>query len=69
MTLKIILEYNGIITEEKDRIKPAMQNCLRYDIVNILENKYCSKCSYPLKPEAYDEIKHFLITPFAKTKG
>ena len=22
-----------------------------------LENKYCSKCSYPLKPEAYDEIK------------
>ena len=22
-----------------------------------LENKYCSKCSYPLKPEAYDELK------------
>ena len=21
------------------------------------ENKYCSKCSYPLKPEAYEEIK------------
>ena len=26
-------------------------------LVNAIENKYCSKCSYPLKPEAYDEIK------------
>jgi len=25
--------------------------------VNAIENKYCSKCSYPIKPEAYDEIK------------
>ena len=23
----------------------------------LLENKYCSKCSYPLKPEAYEELK------------
>ena len=22
-----------------------------------IENKYCSKCSYPLKPEAYEELK------------
>ena len=27
------------------------------ELVNTIENKYCSKCSYPLKPEAYDEIK------------
>ena len=27
------------------------------NFVNPLENKYCSKCSYPLKPEAYDELK------------
>ena len=27
------------------------------NLVNAIENKYCSKCSYPLKPEAYDEIK------------
>ena len=26
-------------------------------LINPLENKYCSKCSYPLKPEAYDELK------------
>jgi len=26
-------------------------------LVNTFENKYCSKCSYPLKPEALDEIK------------
>ncbi|HEY5737877.1 MAG TPA: hypothetical protein VIS28_06320 [Nitrososphaeraceae archaeon] len=25
--------------------------------MNAIESKYCSKCSYPLKPEAYDEIK------------
>ena len=22
-----------------------------------MDNKYCSKCSYPLTPEAYDQIK------------
>ena len=32
-------------------------DCPRCNIVNAFENKYCSKCSYPLKPEAYDEIK------------
>ena len=32
-------------------------NCPRCELVNAIENKYCSKCSYPLKPEAYDEIK------------
>ena len=26
-------------------------------LVNQYENAFCSKCSYPLKPEAYDEIK------------
>ena len=26
-------------------------------IRKFFENKYCSKCSYPLKPEAFDEIK------------
>ncbi|TVP40171.1 hypothetical protein [Candidatus Nitrosocosmicus arcticus] len=31
--------------------------CPRCDLSNVLENKYCSKCSYPLKPEAFEEIK------------
>ncbi len=52
-----ILEYNGIISEDKQKKKPSVLNCHRYSLVNILENKYCSKCSYPLKPEAFDEIK------------
>ncbi len=52
-----ILEYNGIITEEIQKKKPMQSICPRCDLSNILENKYCSKCSYPLKPEAFEEIK------------
>jgi integrase/recombinase XerD len=26
-------------------------------LVNAIENKYCSKCSYPLVQSAFDEIK------------
>ena len=26
-------------------------------MVNAIDNKYCSKCSYPLVPSAFDEIK------------
>ena len=37
--------------------KTSIIDCPRCDLVNAIENKYCSKCSYPLKPEAYDEIK------------
>ncbi|HJT83510.1 MAG TPA: hypothetical protein VJ697_03420 [Nitrososphaeraceae archaeon] len=51
-----ILEYNGIIDKNDDK-KPPVLNCPRYELVNVIENMYCSKCSYPLKPEAYDEIK------------
>ena len=32
-------------------------NCPRCNLVNVIENKYCSKCSYPLVPSAFDEIK------------
>jgi len=52
-----ILEYNGIISEEIQRKKPSVSNCPRCNFVNILENKYCSSCSYPLIPEAFDELK------------
>jgi hypothetical protein len=52
-----ILEYNGIITEELQKKKPMQSICPRCDLSNVLENKYCSKCSYPLKPEAFEEIK------------
>ena len=26
-------------------------------LVNGVDNKFCSKCSYPLTPQAYEEIK------------
>ena len=52
-----ILQYNGIISENETKKKSSIVNCPRCELVNAIENKYCSKCSYPLKPEAYDEIK------------
>ena len=52
-----ILEYNGIMSEDMQKKKPTVSDCPRCDLVNTYENKYCSKCSYPLKPEAFDEIK------------
>ena len=52
-----ILQYNGIISENAIKKKTSIIDCPRCELVNAIENKYCSKCSYPLKPEAYDEIK------------
>jgi hypothetical protein len=52
-----ILVRNGIIQETDIKNKHSVLNCSRCQLVNAIENKYCSKCSYPLKPEAYDEIK------------
>ena len=37
--------------------KLSILNCPRCELVNGIENKFCSKCSYPLKPEAYEELK------------
>ena len=51
-----ILEQNGISLGVK-QIKYSVVDCPRCELVNPLENKYCSKCSYPLKPEAYDGLK------------
>jgi integrase/recombinase XerD len=52
-----ILKRNGIIQQIDIKEKLSILNCPRCELVNAIENKYCSKCSYPLKPEAYDEIK------------
>ena len=52
-----ILQYNGMIPENEAKIKSPILNCPRCELVNAIENKDCSKCSYPLKPEAYGEIK------------
>jgi integrase/recombinase XerD len=54
-----ILVRNGIISEESaaSQRKPAVLNCARCSLVNAMDNKFCSKCSYPLTPRAYEEIK------------
>jgi RNase P subunit RPR2 len=52
-----ILKRNGIMKETESKVKLSILNYPRCELVNAIENKYCSKCSYPLKPEAYEEIK------------
>ena len=52
-----ILVQNGIISELQVEKRPSILNCPRCSLVNAIENKYCSKCSYPLVPSAFDEIK------------
>ena len=52
-----ILIQNGIISEQQIEKKPSIVNCPRCNLVNAIDNKYCSKCSYPLVPSAFDEIK------------
>jgi hypothetical protein len=52
-----ILEHNGIISEETQKKRPLVPVCPRCDLTNVLENKYCSNCSYPLTSEAYSELK------------
>jgi integrase/recombinase XerD len=52
-----ILIQNGILSEQQIEKKPSILNCPRCSLVNAIDNKYCSKCSYPLVPSAFDEIK------------
>jgi integrase/recombinase XerD len=56
---RTILAQNGIALENDDELKPkpAVRDCPRCNLVNSFENKYCSKCSYSLTPQAYEEIK------------
>jgi integrase/recombinase XerD len=54
---KKISQYNGIISDNPNKMNSSIIDCPRCELVNAIENKYCSKCSYPLKPEAYEEIK------------
>jgi len=44
-------------------------DCPRCQLINQLENKYCSKCSYPLKPEAYEELKEKEEKEIKEMKG
>ena len=54
-----ILVHNGIIPEESAAAqrKPSVIRCARCSLVNAVDNKFCSKCSYALSPQAYEEMK------------
>ncbi|MDQ4067632.1 MAG: hypothetical protein M3114_08605, partial [Thermoproteota archaeon] len=53
-----ILQREGIeLDDGTAKPKPAIMSCPRCSETNARENKFCSKCSYPLMPEAFDEIK------------
>jgi integrase/recombinase XerD len=52
-----ILVHNGAMSANDLQKKPSVLTCPRCGLVNALENKYCSKCSYPLVASAFDEIK------------
>ena len=52
-----ILEQYGIILDTSKVKRPTVIDCPRCALINQLENKFYSKCSYPLKPEAYEELK------------
>jgi hypothetical protein len=52
-----ILLHNGIISDNEMQKKPSVLACPRCSLVNAIDNKYCSKCSYPLIPSAFEDIK------------
>jgi integrase/recombinase XerD len=53
-----ILQREGIdLDDGTAKPKPAVMTCPRCNVVNPRESKFCSKCSYPLVTEAYDEVK------------
>jgi integrase/recombinase XerD len=52
-----ILVYNGIISPDESHTKPAIISCPRCELISSAQTRYCPKCSYPLVPSAYDEIK------------
>ena len=52
-----ILARNGIISEHEIKQKLSVHVCHRCEYVSGISNKYCSKCSYPLTSQAFEEIK------------
>ncbi|HKG88416.1 MAG TPA: hypothetical protein VKA95_08830, partial [Nitrososphaeraceae archaeon] len=52
-----ILVQNGIVSEIEADKNPSVLRCPRCTLINAVNNKYCSKCSYPLTSAAYEEIR------------
>jgi integrase/recombinase XerD len=52
-----ILSHNGILSPYESRNKHSILMCPRCELANACDNKFCSKCSYPLVPSAFDDLK------------
>ena len=52
-----ILEHNGIVSGKELKLIPTILKCGRCNLMNGIDNKYCSKCFYPLIPSALEELK------------
>jgi len=52
-----ILAYNGIVPPPEIERKPSVISCPRCNLVNAVKNKYCSGCTYPLVPSAFEVRK------------
>ncbi len=48
-----ILIQNGILNEDTLKSKSSIIDCPRCQLINVVENKYCSKCSYPFLDRRY----------------
>jgi integrase/recombinase XerD len=53
---KILME-NGIISDSESQKSLSVLSCPRCSLINAVDSKYCSGCSYPLTAEGYEEIK------------
>jgi hypothetical protein len=54
---QILVREGIIMDEDASRVRPSVIKCPRCTEINAFENKLCFKCSYPLSPQAYEEIK------------
>ena len=55
---KQILIRDGILIEDKAiQNNPVVLDCPRCKLINSVDSKLCSRCSYPLTAQAYEEIK------------
>jgi integrase/recombinase XerD len=64
-----ILTYNGIAPQNEMKRKPSVLDCPRCELINAVDNKYCSTCSYPLVPSAFDELKVLENRKFEKLEN
>jgi integrase/recombinase XerD len=52
-----ILVHNGIVSDIDLQRKPSVLTCSRCKLVNGIDYQYCSACSYPLVPSAFEQLK------------